>query len=64
MSKHRQAFYFPTVGYYVQTERGRVYRCGIPMYERKRDKTFYIVEDGKRINVAVVSAHGTVVKIQ
>jgi len=50
---------FRTCGYYE----GKMYKTGIPLHQRKRDKSFYIVEDGKRISVAIVNAHGTVIKL-
>ena len=59
MSKLKTACYYPTCGYYE----GSVYRCGIPMYERARDGSFFIIENGKRISVAIVNALGTVIKL-
>ena len=59
MAKHKTCFQFPRCGYYE----GKLYKCGIALYQRKRDSSFFIIEDGKRINVAIINGHGTVIKL-
>lgn len=56
--KLKQAFYYPTCGYYE----GRMY-ISTKLYQRDKDKSFFIIENGKRVNVSIVNAHGTVVKL-
>lgn len=60
MAKLTCAFYYPRCGYYE----GARYRSGVPLYQRKKDKSFFIIEDGKRVNVGIVNANGTVVKLR
>lgn len=59
MSKLKSAPYFHTVGYYD----GPKYRCGIRLYQRRRDSSFFILENGRRVSVAIINSKGTVIKL-
>ena len=55
--KMKRCFNRSTCGYYV----GSMYYSGVPLYERVRDGTYYIIKDGKRVDVGIINCHGTVV---
>lgn len=56
MSKLERSFYYPTCGYFE----GGKYHCGVPLFQRK-DKSFFILKNGKRVNAAICNGHGTVI---
>lgn len=49
--------YYPTCGFF----RGSMYYAGFPLYVRKRDQSLFIIRNDRRVNVALVNTHGTVV---
>ena len=58
MAKLRTHPYYHTCGFHHTDGK---YHCGLPLYVRERDRSLFIIFEGRRVDVALVNTHGTVI---
>lgn len=60
--QHTPAPYHSTCQYYGLEPKKSTLYCGVPLYIRKKDKSYYIMQHGRRVNVVIVNAYGVVAR--